>query len=189
MIINIKDNSHVTHIVSLGKNCMVAYQIRRFFNLEKSFPLDWWITPFDGLIRFLEIPEVNNLFDADKLAISENGQSITNPYYGISYHHDFTREGPDHSLAKNFKDQINAIKEKYSYLIDKLNQLDSNSNSIVFVRSINYNDDNKKLADVLEKKFQNANFHCYHLILKRKVWVVIGRVMTKSGISFLCLTI
>jgi hypothetical protein len=158
MILDIANNNRVTHIVSLGKNCMVAYQIRRFFGVEKSYPLDWWITPFDGLIKFLEFSDVNNLFDADQIAISENGQTIMNPQYGICYHHDFKREGPDNRISKNFIDQVGEVKEKYHHVINNLNLLDTNSNSVVFIRSINYNDDLKKLTSVLGLKFRNADF-------------------------------
>ena len=44
----------VSHIVSLGHNCQLTYQLRRYFNFATAFPFDWWVTNMRGVIDTLE---------------------------------------------------------------------------------------------------------------------------------------
>ena len=79
--------SSISHIISLGPNCMVAYQIRRFFNVSKGYPFDWWITPYDGLIKVIDFLSVDDLFCEKRIRITDDGNTVLNPDYNIFYHH------------------------------------------------------------------------------------------------------
>lgn len=40
--------------ISLGSNCEVSYNIRRFFGFEAAYPFDWWITPLSPVPKLIE---------------------------------------------------------------------------------------------------------------------------------------
>ena len=81
-------------IVSLGNHCRVAYNLRRTFGIARAYPFDWWITPVQALIAFLEDPSLDKLYDPGQLAPvmrEEKIFAIDNIHYGIQLQHEFPR--------------------------------------------------------------------------------------------------
>ena len=81
-----------TRIISLGGRCAVAHNLRRFFDFGEAFPFDWWITPFDGLIKFLANPDPDWLYDPAELDLTANKGSVRHSDLGIRLHHEFPRD-------------------------------------------------------------------------------------------------
>jgi hypothetical protein len=158
--------TNISHVVSLGPNCMVAYQLRRYLSIEKSFPFDWWITPFDGLVKVLQKIDVIDLFNVEKVVVVKSGDSVSNPDYNILYHHDFLRVGASGNLhtganGKIYDDiltQIPEVVSKYNHVFSNLLSLNSRGNSILFVRSHINPDQKSILVELLSNVFEFCDF-------------------------------
>jgi hypothetical protein len=156
----------ITHVVSLGPNCMVAYQVRRFLLIGTSYPFDWWVTPFGGLIKTLEHLSVEDLFNENKLQIVNSGDSVSNPDYDILYHHDFDRIGPDGNLHPgasgnvhfDIQSQLAIVRKKYDHVYNNFCELNKAQNSVLFVRLSVDQDERQKLINALGRVFNHCNF-------------------------------
>jgi hypothetical protein len=63
----------VTHVVSLGANCAVAFNLRRYWNFGGAFPFGWWITSAEGVVGLLDRPDPDWLYDLQELELVKNG--------------------------------------------------------------------------------------------------------------------
>lgn len=125
-----------THIVSLGKRCSVAYNLRRFYNFRSAFPLDWWITPASGIVKFLRQPDVGYLYDPALLKLTPNAASVRHRELGIQLHHEFPRNKarPGQPIKPGWKNAIENPKSRTIALIGKFLGLNAAGNRIAFVR-------------------------------------------------------
>ncbi len=69
-------------IVSLGGNCMLTMEMRKFFGIEAANLFDWWITPGDALVRLVE-NDFDGLSARKNSKIIGDGRSVANLRYGI----------------------------------------------------------------------------------------------------------
>ena len=91
-----------THVVPLGLSCRVTRQVRVCFGSWKVYPFDWWLTPLDGLTRYLAEPDVGRLYDPGSLAeVITRGEvsSICSTVFGFRLFHDFPRRPGANKLA------------------------------------------------------------------------------------------
>jgi hypothetical protein len=144
-----------SHIISLGHSCQLAWNVRRYFGINKRYPFDWWITPSSALCKFFENPNPEFLFDYKNLRTINDGNSIINEKIGIHYHHDFLRL-ENYKIDPNIESQLPKIIEKYTYIIDGFFSLNSSNNTICFMRTRGTPGD--RLILLLEKRFHDANF-------------------------------
>jgi len=188
MNVNINTIEKITHIVSLGNRCEVAYQIRRYFLIEKSYPFDWWITPRMSLLKALKNLEVENMFNVEKLELTSDytsmisslffvhypDDSVINQDYGIHYYHDFLRETGNNDNGKinlNYKEQIPNVKKKFMHVFENFNNLNQPENSILFIRSGELEDENNELTLTISKYFDKCNFVILFINpLKSNIW-------------------
>ncbi len=128
--------SPVTHIVSLGRDCATAYNLRRHFDFGGAFPFDWWVVEAAGLNRFLAEPDVDALYDGTKLELISNGASVRHREYGIQLHHEFPREWdvPRQPIRNDWREWLAKANQRTAALMRKFLALDAPQNRIVFVR-------------------------------------------------------
>jgi hypothetical protein len=155
-----------THIISLGADCTISHNIRRYFGVDSAYPFDWWVTPHHSLELFLLKPDVDYLFDVKFLRLINGGDSITNSEIGIMYHHDFHR-GEDNLICGDIEYQIENIKNKYRYLIERFLCLNNAGNNILFLRSGFEPDEfsKERLVGLLAARFPSASF-CLHWVVQ-----------------------
>lgn len=111
----IKDNIFETnykHVISLGFFCSVALELERKGLRDASYPFDWLISDFQGVIKVIE----NRFYDFLNVDFfSQNKECMhifKNSKYNIEFYHDFTAYKP---LA----DQIDMVKNKYTRRIKR----------------------------------------------------------------------
>jgi len=124
------------HIVGLGHDCRLAYNLRRTFGFERAFPFDWWVTPLPALAAFLREPSIERLYDPRHLQpfMVEGGIfAIRNVRYDIELHHEFPR-GEDALVKPDWAEHIAAAKARTQFLWRRFLTLPTGSD-LLFVRA------------------------------------------------------
>jgi Putative papain-like cysteine peptidase (DUF1796) len=125
-----------THIVSLGGNCRVTYNLRKTFDFDSAYPFDWWICPLKSATAFLSDPDLDALYDPALLEpVLQDGRvfTVVNTRYDIRLHHEFPRTAA--GITPEFREHTRPAKERQTYLLDKFRKLNAPANSILFVRN------------------------------------------------------
>jgi len=154
-------------IVSLGCNCELALNIRGYFGIERAYPLDWWITPFQALWKLLE-GRFHNLFNINNLEVSADMLTVRDTYYNLLYHHDFKRTEDHKVIPDRIEQQLPLVKQKYDMLTQRFFN-DLQNKRVLFIRNRDGNiphldwdatpmDENTfvRLYDLLEKLFPDS---------------------------------
>jgi hypothetical protein len=147
-----------THIVSLGRRCAVAYNLRRFYNFQSAFPFDWWISPLGGVLRFLHHPDVDSLYDPEQLELSHNGSTVRHRTLQIQLHHEFPRDTsqPGRPVRDEWRDAIEHPKSRTTALLEKFLALNAGGNRIAFIREDN--GPGEQIAKRLDALFPLADY-------------------------------
>ena len=82
--------SRYSRLISLGRACECAHQIRRYTGIETAAYFDWLITPHSGLVKALRL-RFEGCFMEENLVISDDRTTIRDSLTGIVYHHNFSR--------------------------------------------------------------------------------------------------
>jgi len=120
-------------IISLGCNCELTWNIRNHFGIERAYPLDWWITPFQALWKLLE-NRFHDLFNISNLEVSQDLLTVRDTYYNLLYHHDFKRTEDDKIIGDCLDQQVPLLKQKYDMLIERFFK-DPENKRVLFVRN------------------------------------------------------
>lgn len=129
-----------THVVPLGASCRLTYQLRRCSRSVAGYPFDWWITPLDGLTRYLETPDPDRIFAADALAeeVSDGHiQSIVSREFGFSLFHDFPRVQvgrPTRVVSPDWRESLPAVRARHLRRLERLLALNAPGHRVLFVR-------------------------------------------------------
>jgi hypothetical protein len=153
----------VTHVVSLGAKCAVAFNIRRHWNFGGAFPFDWWITPVEGVVGLLNRPDPAWLYDPDELEPVRNGGdwSVQHRSLGILRHHEFPRrwKEPYLPIADNWRDHIASAQTRTEYLLRKLMSLNAPGHRVLFIRhGLRAGESREAVAAALDRSFPAAAF-------------------------------
>jgi hypothetical protein len=133
-----------THVVPLGCSCRVTHQARTYFGSVESYPFDWWISPLDGIARYLEDPDPALIF-ADGCLHEVRGThgevaSIYSPDFGFQLLHEFPRRveqaGPPEvtAVVPDWRRQVDAAAARHVRRLARLQALDRRGRRILFVR-------------------------------------------------------
>jgi hypothetical protein len=123
------------HIVSLGYDCRLAYNLRRAFGFTRAYPFDWWVTPLPALLAFLDDPSVERLYDPallEPVMTPKGVWAIRNAHYDIELHHEFPR-GEDGMVLADWPDHIDGPRSRTAFLLQRLLALPPGSR-LLFVR-------------------------------------------------------
>lgn len=131
-------------LISIGHDCGVALQLRRFNLREIALPFDW-ITTFDFWDLYKMINEDFKNFLVPNY-LSYQGIFIQDYYYKIKFFHDFpVTSRPNQpiqddkemgTIVGDWQKYINEVKEKYNRRIARFNHiLTSASRDVIFLRT------------------------------------------------------
>jgi acetyltransferase-like isoleucine patch superfamily enzyme len=121
-------------VISLGGNCEVAQHWRRYSGSEKAYPLDWWITPFHGLVRLLD-ERFSEVLLQENMQVAADRMSVVCARYGSAHLHDFPRAGDLRIDPADIAHNSQAAREKYAYLIKRFYEACRPGRRVLFIRS------------------------------------------------------
>ncbi len=126
-------HSSFAQIISLGRDCQAAHQIRRFTGNEKASYFDWLGTPHDAMISTLR-RNFAGCFERKNLMLSSDTETVIDTFTGISYRHSFprlpgSRTIDAEAIDRNYVSQA----EKMHYLASRWRENAANT-PILFVR-------------------------------------------------------
>jgi putative papain-like cysteine peptidase DUF1796 len=127
---------NATHIVSLGGNCRVTYNLRKTFDFDSAYPFDWWICPLKSATAFLVDPDLDALYDPkllEPIFQNEHIFTVENTRYGIRLQHEFPRDA--HGIKPDFREHTRPAKERQTYLLNKFRGLNKPESRLFFVRN------------------------------------------------------
>jgi len=159
----------VDHIVSLGSNCQVAHNLRRYFNFSTAYPFDWWISGASGVVKVLDGYETNDLYSPASLifqAIGANDRAVVlNKDLGISFNHEFPRDRkqPGSPVLESYASHLPAAMERTDALTRRLFSLNRRGLRLLFVRRALRHEqadvnEYRALLETLSKRFSNVLF-------------------------------
>ncbi|MCE5274210.1 MAG: DUF1796 family putative cysteine peptidase [Syntrophaceae bacterium] len=149
-------------IISLGCNCELTWNIRSYFGIERAYPLDWWITPFQALWKLLE-NRFHDLFNISNLEVSQDLLTVRDTYYNLLYHHDFKRTEDDKIIRDGLDQQVPLLKQKYDMLIERFFK-DPENKRVLFVRN---RDGNIPHLDRDTTPMDNTTFEQLYTLLEK----------------------
>lgn len=120
-------------VVSLGGNCMVTMEMRKYFATEAANLFDWWITPADALVRLIE-NDFEGLFTPENLQMVGDRRSVANLRYGLLHHHDFPRNDEEDRVIAITPEHIERNQQKFAYLKKRWDALADNEGPVLFLR-------------------------------------------------------
>jgi hypothetical protein len=132
--------SRPTHIVPIGLSCRVSHQVRANFGSMIAYPFDWWITPIDGLTRYLSDPDPDRVYGAGALhEIVEDGHvtSVVATEFGFQLYHEFPRLDvglPTRVVAPDWRDHVPTQRARHAGRLSRLLALNRPGRRILFVR-------------------------------------------------------
>jgi Putative papain-like cysteine peptidase (DUF1796) len=103
-------------LVSLGRYCQTAYQIRRFTGDPIASYFDWIGTPHDGLVQTLQ-GEFRECFLLDNLSVTNDGLGVVDRRTGLDFRHAFSV--PRYSSRvdlKTFANEYETARKKETFL-------------------------------------------------------------------------
>ena len=120
------------YVIPLGGNCETSWNIRNYFGYSHAYPFDWWITPFDSLLKILQ-DDFQNLLNPANIEIIRNNETVICNYYKILHHHDFKRDDQE-KVIEDIEHQVLTLRQKYDYLISRF-RADASSKKVLFIRN------------------------------------------------------
>jgi hypothetical protein len=133
-------SSRPTHVVPIGLSCRVSYQVRSYFGRQIAYPFDWWVTPIDGLTRYLSDPDPDRVYGAgalEEIVVDGHVTSVVAPEFGFQLYHDFPRHDvglPTKVVAPDWRDHIGKQRAFHAGRLGRLLALDRPDRRILFVR-------------------------------------------------------
>ena len=127
------------HVISLGSFCSVASEIERFGMRDSSYPFDWQLTEWSGILyclrnEFKDILAYEDLYQSTKYhAVYKNISK------GITFVHDFDK-------YKSLEEQLENVRGKYNRRIERFYR--AIGEPTLFIRYINTDKDRTELNEL-----------------------------------------
>jgi hypothetical protein len=154
-----------THMVSLGRACRTAYNLRRYFNYSMASPLDWWFTEADGMMGYLRTLDVEGLYQEHLMEVSPARSSINSKLFQLYFHHEFPRDyvAEGTPILEGWEEHIDRARARCRALTDRLIGLNREECRIAFFREGSA--PVEELHAVLETHFPRAEWTLVHFEL------------------------
>lgn len=142
------------HVISLGFFCSVALEIDKLGLREASYPFDWLISDFQGIIECMENDFCDFLNYSNLKQYTNNGRYYYDSKYKFHFYHDFSKYVP-------LRKQITLVKEKYNRRITRFkNNIKEPTLFIRYIENkteLKYIENNYEYIIKLLKSFNNYN--------------------------------
>ncbi|MEN3177788.1 hypothetical protein J4P41_13770 [Gluconobacter sp. NFX36] len=125
----------MTTYFPLGTNCTLAFNLKRAGLQKETGLLDNFITSYSSLLYLFERKfhfVDDNFGDYLELIPLGHHDSVIHRPSGLILHHAFERNSEGY-IKKNWKDDIEKVRSKYTYLSNRMNQSIINSRDPIFV--------------------------------------------------------
>ena len=116
--------SRFDYVISAGPRCSTAWHLRRVFGRDQAYPFDWWVTPFQSLVRMLLEGQCFSLQLNDLVIVdTPNGQTVLNQRWFVQHHHDFSQLENGCIDPDDLNDQVlTRLNCKYQFLFQRLRE-------------------------------------------------------------------
>ncbi len=128
----------ITHVISLGYHCRTARRLRDHYGFDSSLPFDWWLTPLEGAVRFLNDWDLEVLYDPRLLKerrVKGRLANIINTRYGIRLEHEFPRDETE-AVKPGWRRHIAQAKARTAHLMEKFERMNRTNRRILVVREL-----------------------------------------------------
>lgn len=131
-----------THIVSLGFFCSTASELEKIGLRDASYPFDWLISDFKGVIECIQ-NDFQDFLKYDNLYQSKNNKNYyLDMKYNFQFFHDFSKH-------TDLSSQLPSVFGKYNRRIDRFKQ--NILDPTLFLRYI----ENQKELDYIEQNYKD----------------------------------
>ena len=117
-------------VVSLGRGCQPAHQLRRVLGIDRAHVFDWVVTTDAGLVQHIET-RLQGFFFPDTLTRSAKGV-IIDRRTGTSFPHETPRSGDPEEAFETHAPRLFA-------LVDRWHRLVASDRSVLFIRQHGWN--------------------------------------------------
>lgn len=124
-------------IVSLGRACQPAYQLRRLTGAKTAHVFDWIITPDEALVRWIKT-DLDAFFARDRLVMGQDGVVIDRPT-GTQFIHEFP---PGAEFEAGYRENASRL----AMLAERWRDLLASDQRVLFVRQHGWGNDARSAA-------------------------------------------
>ena len=142
-----------SHVISLGFFCSTALELEKIGLRDSSYPFDWLITDFKGVLECIE-SDFDGFLQYENLS---QYRRIPEHYFDKKYQFHFYH---DFSAYKSLDEQITFVQEKYHRRIQKF--VRNITQPTLFIRYVSnqkelnfIEKDYKQIIDILKSKNEN----------------------------------
>lgn len=149
---------HYDQVVSLGRACQPARQLRRILGTESAHVFDWIITTDQGLVSLIA-SDLDQFFAREKLTMGTHG-FIIDRETDTRFVHEFPK-------GSDFEAQYEANAARIAMLVGRWRELIASSQSVLFVRQHAWDADARasarRLRDMITQKAPRLRFTLLYL--------------------------
>ena len=151
---SVKNNQIYNNIISLGFFCSVAQELDSLGLRNASYPFDWLISDFSGVIAVID-NHFKDFLSYESLAqMKVNPKYYINTKYALQFYHDFNAYDP-------LKKQLRGVQKKYSRRINRFyHNIEYPTLFVRYIQDMNeckWIEENFDYISKLLKSFNNNN--------------------------------
>lgn len=123
------------YIIPLGRNCEIGVQLKRYFNFVETFPFNWVFVK--NYKSFFEILKNDKMMFSKQLVHRRDSNMLYDEASGVSFHchrpSSCFKRLTDEEYEKEKLIEIEELKGRISCLLEKLHNVQSTSDKILYV--------------------------------------------------------
>jgi hypothetical protein len=147
---------HYDEVVSLGRGCQPAHQIRRILQSSSANIFDWIVTTDQGLVAHIE-SDLEGFFERDNLETATEG-FIVDRATGTQFQHEFPK-------GADFVAQHQASRGRFAMLAQRWRDLLASEQAVLFVRQHGWDADARASAVRLREAIRRCAPHLHFTLL------------------------
>jgi hypothetical protein len=133
---------HYDQVISLGRACQPAYQLRRILGAETAHVFDWLITPDQALLTLIE-SDFDQFFARERLTMGPE-EWIIDRETDTRFIHEFPK-------GSDFEAQYEANAGRFAMLVERWRELLASEQRVLFVRQHGWDADPRATATRLRE--------------------------------------